>query len=273
MRLLGREERRRGELAALDERGVRLGVAVHEVRDELRVGELGGQDIVGGELGAAEDGLERAIATDETDGDLDRVLALVDDLDVMLVAGGGDDRGVDLKRGELAVADDGRGPKPVDTLRGVGNAAVSNRGDADSILAREVVLDLEGAVRRDVLNLPKQRLEVRVDELAVDDGEGNGALVGAVETMSGSQDTARFDTSVPNSHNNLDRKDQRSHANTVEAASKADKDEQRMEREAEEMKDPLEPARRHGNEPSRGAKIDKQIELEEEQMLKDKGKI
>lgn len=179
MRLLGREERRRGELAALDERGVRLGVAVHEVRDELRVGELGGQDIVGGELGAAEDGLERAIATDETDGDLDRVLALVDDLDVMLVAGGGDDRGVDLKRGELAVADDGRGPKPVDTLRGVGNAAVSNRGDADSILAREVVLDLEGAVRRDVLNLPKQRLEVRVDELAVDDGEGNGALVGA----------------------------------------------------------------------------------------------
>ncbi|EJD37319.1 hypothetical protein AURDEDRAFT_73355 [Auricularia subglabra TFB-10046 SS5] len=86
--------------------------------------------------------------------------------------------------------------------------------------------------------------------------------------MSGSQDTARFDTSVPNSHNNLDRKDQRSHANTVEAASK-----RRMEREEEEMKDPLEPARRHGNEPSRGAKIDKQIEQEEEQMLNDKGKI
>ena len=37
-------------------------------------------------------------------------------------------------------------------------------------------------------------------------------------------------------------------------------------------KDPTLPARMHGNEPSRGAKIDAQIQAEEEEELRRKGK-
>ncbi|KZW03425.1 hypothetical protein EXIGLDRAFT_721686 [Exidia glandulosa HHB12029] len=91
--------------------------------------------------------------------------------------------------------------------------------------------------------------------------------------MSGSNDTARFDASVPHSHKNADRKDQRTHANTVEAANKAEKEERQAERERAENSDPLEPAKAHGNEPSRGAKVDKMIEEQEEEELRNKGKI
>ncbi|KAM6498726.1 hypothetical protein JOM56_006674 [Amanita muscaria] len=39
------------------------------------------------------------------------------------------------------------------------------------------------------------------------------------------------------------------------------------------IKDPLAPALSHGNKPSRGAQIDAELKAEEEQMLRDKGKI
>ena len=38
-------------------------------------------------------------------------------------------------------------------------------------------------------------------------------------------------------------------------------------------RDPTAAARRHGNDPSRGAEIDKEIQDEEEDYLKRKGKI
>ncbi|KAF8664614.1 hypothetical protein AX16_000713 [Volvariella volvacea WC 439] len=38
------------------------------------------------------------------------------------------------------------------------------------------------------------------------------------------------------------------------------------------VSDPLAPARAHGNEPSRGAKVDAQLKAEEAEMLKNKGK-
>lgn len=38
-------------------------------------------------------------------------------------------------------------------------------------------------------------------------------------------------------------------------------------------KDPTLPAKMHGNEPSRGAKIDAQIQAEEEEELRRKGKV
>lgn len=48
-----------------------------------------------------------------------------------------------------------------------------------------------------------------------------------------------------------------------------------MESELEESKktvtDPLEPARRHGNKPSRGAQIDAELQREDEEAMKKKG--
>jgi hypothetical protein len=106
--------------------------------------------------------------------------------------------------------------------------------------------------------------------------------------MAGSMDTARFDTSVPHSHDRLDRKDQRTHANTVEEATRvralyvrkyAEQLNLTLQAEKEgqdnsaTVTDPLQPAQSHGHEPSRGAKIDKQIQDEEEEELRNKGKI
>lgn len=39
------------------------------------------------------------------------------------------------------------------------------------------------------------------------------------------------------------------------------------------QKDPTLPAQAHGNEPSKGAKIDKQLKEEEEEILKKKGSV
>lgn len=79
----------------------------------------------------------------------------------------------------------------------------------------------------------------------------------------------RFDEGQVNSHSDLDSKDQRSLANRLASASKGDKEDE----ERATITDPLAPARSHGNEPSRGAKIDAQIQAEEEEELRNKGKI
>lgn len=81
----------------------------------------------------------------------------------------------------------------------------------------------------------------------------------------------RFEEGKENSHNLQDTKDERSIANTLAAKEKADKDEERREKEAANAR-PTDAARAHGNEPSKGAKIDEQLQLEEEQELKNKGK-
>ena len=69
----------------------------------------------------------------------------------------------------------------------------------------------------------------------------------------------------------IDSKDQRSIANTLAAAEKEDKDEHEEERE-EGVVRPTAIARSHGNEPSKGAKIDEELQREDEEYLKRKGK-
>ena len=81
----------------------------------------------------------------------------------------------------------------------------------------------------------------------------------------------RFEEGKENSHNVQDTKDERSIANTLAAKEKADKEEEKREKEAANAK-PTDAARAHGNEPSRGAKIDEQLQNEEEQELINKGR-
>lgn len=65
-------------------------------------------------------------------------------------------------------------------------------------------------------------------------------------------------------------RDNRNHGITAAAAAKHEKEQEQAE--AERNHDPLAPARSHGNEPSRGAKIDAEIQKEEEELLANKGK-
>ncbi|KAI8675161.1 hypothetical protein NCS57_00416200 [Fusarium keratoplasticum] len=81
----------------------------------------------------------------------------------------------------------------------------------------------------------------------------------------------RFNEGVENSHLSLDSKDERSIANRLAAEEKRDGPDDDIETQRSK-KDPTLPARAHGNEPSRGAKIDAQLQAEEEEELKRKGK-
>ncbi|TRM70573.1 hypothetical protein BD626DRAFT_544849 [Schizophyllum amplum] len=74
-----------------------------------------------------------------------------------------------------------------------------------------------------------------------------------------------FDAGAPNSHQNLDSKDQRTIGNRLAAAEKAESPKPRT------VEDPLKPAQAHGNEPSRGAKVDAELQEEDELRLKEKG--
>ncbi|KAJ4151028.1 hypothetical protein LMH87_011748 [Akanthomyces muscarius] len=80
-----------------------------------------------------------------------------------------------------------------------------------------------------------------------------------------------FEEGKENSHNQTDPKDQRSIANRLAAETQADEDKE--DPAITRMKeDPTAPAREHGNEPSRGAKIDAKILEEEQAELERKGK-
>ncbi|GAA6058993.1 hypothetical protein JCM10212_001703 [Sporobolomyces blumeae] len=80
----------------------------------------------------------------------------------------------------------------------------------------------------------------------------------------------RYEEGKENSHQALDSTDERSIANKLAAASKAEKEEKKAEQEDDSR--PTDAARAHGNEPSRGAKIDEQLEREEQAELERKGK-
>ncbi|KAM0513072.1 hypothetical protein ACHAPE_008280 [Trichoderma viride] len=85
------------------------------------------------------------------------------------------------------------------------------------------------------------------------------------------QHAERFNEGQEGSHINLDSKDQRSIANRL--AAEEQKSEPGDDRETAALKeDPTLPARMHGNEPSRGAKVDAEIAAEEEEYLQRKGK-
>lgn len=67
-------------------------------------------------------------------------------------------------------------------------------------------------------------------------------------------------------HDRLDKTDERSIANTLADASRVEKKEKEAEKEKEEAK-PTDAAKAHGNEPSKGAKIDEKIEDEEAAII------
>ena len=72
--------------------------------------------------------------------------------------------------------------------------------------------------------------------------------------------------------NAVSQEDERSIANRLAAQSKKDKQPEPESDEAKLAKlDPTGPAKMHGNEPSKGAKIDKEIEDEEAEILAKKG--
>ena len=74
-----------------------------------------------------------------------------------------------------------------------------------------------------------------------------------------------------NSHQSLDSKDERSIANRLAAEEQKSKDHDDPET-AMLKQDPTLPAKMHGNEPSKGAKLDAELQNEEEEYLKRKGK-
>nr|POE72093.1 hypothetical protein CFP56_11969 [Quercus suber] len=83
----------------------------------------------------------------------------------------------------------------------------------------------------------------------------------------------RFQEGKENSHKANDSKDERTIANKLAREEKREKenDDFKTLEDAQREKDATLPARSHGNEPSKGAKIDQQIKEEEEAELKKKG--
>ncbi|PPQ90001.1 hypothetical protein CVT25_009641 [Psilocybe cyanescens] len=81
--------------------------------------------------------------------------------------------------------------------------------------------------------------------------------------------TGRFQAAPDNAHIDIDSKDERSIANRLAAAEKNERLSD-QHADAKTVTDPLEPARAHGNEPSRGAKIDAELQREEEELLRKK---
>ncbi|KAK7734701.1 hypothetical protein SLS53_007806 [Cytospora paraplurivora] len=80
----------------------------------------------------------------------------------------------------------------------------------------------------------------------------------------------RYEEGKENSHQTTDSKDQRSIANRL--AAEEHKSEPQDDKETRLSKEnPVLPAKAHGNEPSKGAKIDAEIQAEEEATLKKKG--
>ncbi|KAI1181149.1 hypothetical protein F4777DRAFT_526076 [Nemania sp. FL0916] len=91
--------------------------------------------------------------------------------------------------------------------------------------------------------------------------------------MSESHQAERYEEGVENSHLPNDSKDERSIANRLA------NEERKLHRKEEEdpetaalKKDPTAPAKMHGNEPSKGAKVDANLQAEEEEYLRRKGK-
>ncbi|SLM40297.1 hypothetical protein LPUS_11044 [Lasallia pustulata] len=84
----------------------------------------------------------------------------------------------------------------------------------------------------------------------------------------------KFHEGKENSHKANDSKDERSIANRLAREEKRQNEPEEISEEAAlSQKDPTLPARRHGNEPSKGAKIDAELQAEEEEELRKKGKL
>ncbi|KAL8963272.1 MAG: hypothetical protein Q9183_005033 [Haloplaca sp. 2 TL-2023] len=68
-----------------------------------------------------------------------------------------------------------------------------------------------------------------------------------------------------------DTEDERSIANKLAREEKRSDDPDISKEAKESQSDPTLPAKKHGNEPSKGAKIDAELQEEEDEMLKKKG--
>ncbi|KAK5048988.1 hypothetical protein LTR84_005410 [Exophiala bonariae] len=80
-----------------------------------------------------------------------------------------------------------------------------------------------------------------------------------------------YEEGKENSHKDNDPKDERSIANRLAQADPQNDDESGKDKTEEQKAgevDPTAPARMHGNEPSRGAKIDKQLQDEEAEIIR-----
>jgi len=85
------------------------------------------------------------------------------------------------------------------------------------------------------------------------------------------EENERFHEGNANSHDNNDSKDNRTIANKLASKSKEDNEDSPKSIEKQRLdEDATLPARAHGNEPSRGAKIDQEIREEEAAYLKKK---
>jgi len=83
----------------------------------------------------------------------------------------------------------------------------------------------------------------------------------------------RYQEGKPNSHLANDSKDQRSIANKLAREEKREHEPDSKSLETQQFQqDATLPARSHGNEPSKGAKIDQELREEEEEELRRKGK-
>ncbi|OAA47009.1 hypothetical protein NOR_02645 [Metarhizium rileyi] len=81
----------------------------------------------------------------------------------------------------------------------------------------------------------------------------------------------RFEEGKPGSHLLNDPKDERSISNRLAAEEKRRKQGETDDYEtAMSKRDPTLPAKMHGNEPSKGAKIDAELAAEDEQRIKEK---
>merc|ERR1712029_1096886 len=77
------------------------------------------------------------------------------------------------------------------------------------------------------------------------------------------KEAERYNEGKPNAHNQLDSKDERSIANKLAAEEKKGDDADDSLQTQRLKQDATLPARAHGNEPSKGAKIDQELREEE----------
>ncbi|KAL0634260.1 hypothetical protein Q9L58_006797 [Maublancomyces gigas] len=81
------------------------------------------------------------------------------------------------------------------------------------------------------------------------------------------KDEHRYDEGTKNSHKATDSKDQRSIANRLGAAELLNRSHRDDTSGHWSMPDPRAPALMHGNEPSKGAKIDAELQAEDEATM------
>ncbi|KAJ3506539.1 hypothetical protein NMY22_g17216 [Coprinellus aureogranulatus] len=92
-----------------------------------------------------------------------------------------------------------------------------------------------------------------------------------IDTMHSSDHTnARASVAHNMPHNDMDSKDQRTIKNTLAAAEEHMKEARKHEND-KTVTDPLAPARKQGHEPSRGAKVDAELQQDDEERLREKG--